>query len=93
MNNSISREIAAIPEENANADVLFSSDAGDFANQGISPKQIPDYVMNGVTNGKIIGTQGRSPGRPIYSFEYNGEIRKVAVTIADNGFIVGANPR
>ena len=44
-------------------------------------------------NKKIVGYQGRGTGRPIYEFTYNGEIHKVAITVGNNGFIVGANPK
>jgi len=83
-------KVVWLEEGNSNAGYqhILEEHAGDFANQGISPEQIPDYVMDAVTNGEVIGTQGRPPGRPIYSFEYNGEIREIAVTIGDNGFIV-----
>ena len=29
----------------------------------------------------------------IYEFTYNGELHKVAVTVGNNGFVVGANPK
>ena len=61
--------------------------------KGITQEQIPDYVMNALENGKIVGYQGRGTGRPIYEFTYNGEIHKVAITVGNNGFIVGANPK
>ncbi len=67
--------------------------AGDFLNKGITQEQIPDYIMNALENGKIIGYQGRGTGRPIYEFIYNGENHKVAITVGNNGFIVGANPK
>ncbi len=66
--------------------------ADDFMKKGISPSEIPDFVFNAVKNGKIVGYQGKGTGRPIYEFEYNGSTHKVAVTVGDNGFIVGANP-
>ena len=49
--------------------------------------------MNALENGKIVGYQGRGTGRHIYEFTYNGEIHKVAITVGNNGFIVGANPK
>ncbi len=48
--------------------------------------------MTAVTEGKIVGYQGRGTGRPIYEIEYNGKLQRVAVTVGDNGYIVGANP-
>lgn len=49
--------------------------------------------MNALENGKIVGYQGRGTRRPMYEFTYNGEIYKVAITVGNNGFIVGANPK
>ena len=70
---------------------IITEHADDFLNKGITQEQIPDYVMNALENGKIVGYQGT--GRPIYEFTYNGEIHKVAITVGNNGFIVGANPK
>lgn len=72
---------------------IITEPADDFLNKGITQEQIPDYVMNALENGKIVGYQGRGTGRPIYEFTYNGEIHKVAITVGDNGFVVGANPK
>ena len=72
---------------------IITEHADDFLNKGITQEQIPDYVMNALENGKIVGYQGRGTGRPIYAFTYNGEIHKVAITVGNNGFIVGANPK
>lgn len=38
--------------------------------------------------GNQVGMQG---ARPIYSVPYKGEVKNIAITIGDNGFIVGAN--
>ena len=72
---------------------IITEHADDFLNKGITQEQIPDYVMNALENGKIVGYQGRGTGRPIYEFTYNGEIHKVAITVGNNGCIVGANPK
>ena len=72
---------------------IITEHADDFLNKGIMQEQIPDYVMNALENGKIVGYQGRGTGRPIYEFTYNGEIHKVAITVGNNEFIVGANPK
>ena len=72
---------------------IITEHADDFLNKGITQEQIPDYVMNALENGKIVGYQGRGTGRHIYEFTYNGEIHKVAITVGNNGFIVGANPK
>ena len=67
---------------------IITEHADDFLNKGITQEQIPDYVMNALENGKIVGYQGRGTGRPIYEFTYNGEIHKVAITVGNNGFMV-----
>lgn len=76
---------------NAGLDHIMNH-ADDFAAQGISKNEISNYVMDALENGKIVGYQGRGTGRPIYEFTYNGEVRKVAITTGNNGFVVGANP-
>ena len=64
----------------------------EFAERGVSENKIPEYLLKAVSEGKIIGYQGRSKTRPIFEFEYDGETQHVAITIGSNGFIVGANP-
>lgn len=48
--------------------------------------------MAAVTEGEIIGYQGKDKGRAIYEFFYNGQMHRVAISVGSNGFIVGANP-
>lgn len=65
----------------------------DFEKRGISENEIPDAVMAAVTRGTLLGYQGtREPRRPIYEVIFNGKIQYIAVTVSDNGYIVGANP-
>jgi RHS repeat-associated protein len=64
----------------------------DFARRGISVDQIPDLVTNAASNGRIVGYQGAGTGRPIYEVVFDGSTHRVAVTVGNNGFIVGANP-
>jgi hypothetical protein len=66
--------------------------ADDFAKKGIQQDQILDLVMESLTNGKIVGYQGRGTGRPIYEVMFNGNKHHTAITVGGNGFIVGANP-
>ncbi len=67
----------------------------DFREQNISEEQIPDVIMTAILHGKIIGYQGKLSKTPriIYEFTFNEEIKYIAITISDNGYIVGANPR
>ena len=67
--------------------------ANDFEKQGVLQKDLPRYIMSAIESGKIVGYQGRGTGRPIYEFVYNGEVCRIAITVSDNGFIVGANPK
>lgn len=63
-----------------------------FAAQGIPPDRLPDAILTAIEKGEVVGAQGTSGTRPIYEYEFEGEVRRMAVTMADNGYIVGANP-
>lgn len=63
--------------------------ADDFKKgQGILVSKIPQTLFNTLRKNEIRGYQGKGNGRPIYS----GEKGAIAITVADNGYIVGANP-
>jgi hypothetical protein len=64
----------------------------DFARIGVSEAEIPSVVMRAVTEGKIIGYQGRDQGRGIYEILLHQQNQRIAVTVGNNGYIVGANP-
>jgi hypothetical protein len=49
--------------------------------------------VNALENGRAVEYQGRGTGRPIYEFTYNGKLHHVAITVGNNGFVVGANPK
>ncbi len=70
---------------------IVEGHGGEFAQRGISEAQIPEVLAEAITEGKFIRYQGRGTDRPIYEFEYNGKTLRLAITISDNGFIVGAN--
>ena len=61
-----------------------------FNGRGISDSEIPGYLLEAVSAGEVVGMQG---SRPIYEFTYNGTRQRVAITVSENGYIVGANPR
>lgn len=67
--------------------------ADEFAAKGIKSNEIPDFLMEALSKGKVVGTQGRGNGRPIYEVVFNGQKQRVAITVGNNGFIVGANPK
>ena len=66
--------------------------ADEFAQKGISQDQIPDAVFSALQQNNVVGYQGAGTGRPIYEYSFNGQTHNMAVTVGDNGFIVGANP-
>ena len=66
----------------------------EFNSKGISNDDIPDYVLEAIYQGQIVGTQGkRTPPRTIYEFTYNGIKQRIAIQVGSNGYIVGANPK
>ncbi|WYU53122.1 hypothetical protein MHH67_06575 [Bacillus sp. FSL K6-0047] len=67
--------------------------ADEFAVKGIKSNEIPDLLVEALTKGKVVGTQGRRNSRPIYEVVFNGQKQRVAITVGNNGFIVGANPK
>ena len=62
----------------------------DFLQRGITEEQIPDLIVTAISEGKIIGIQGKS--RIIYQVEMNGIIQYVSIEISPNGYLVSANP-
>ena len=46
-----------------------------------------DHLVARVCSSRMQGS------RPIYEFTYNGTRQRVAITVSNNGYIVGANPR
>lgn len=75
---------------NANSGLthIIAEHGEQFAAAGISQKEIPKFIMQAVLNGKEVGMQGT---RPIYEVVFNGVEQKVAVSVGNNGYVVGAN--
>jgi len=85
-------------EENADGQVVFletgnsraglthiiEQHGGQFAQMGIPEEQVPDFVVTAATEGKVVRVQGT---RPIFEVEFEGQTRKVAVTVGSNGFV------
>ncbi len=86
--------IAFLETGNARAGLqhIVERHAGDFARVGIPESRIPAFVMDALSRGRVVGHQGRGTGRPIFELLFDGQTRRVAVTMGDNGFVVGANP-
>ena len=66
-----------------------------FLQKGITAESIPNFLKTAIENGRIVGNQGKFHSQPrvIYEVNYNGEMINVTITISDNGYIVGANPK
>jgi hypothetical protein len=65
----------------------------DFYCQGIVSNEIPELLITAILQDKIIGYQGTGEkAREIYEVIFKNEIYHIAITIAKNGYIVGANP-
>ena len=62
--------------------------ANEFVQKGIPKDNIPEFLIQAVTRGKVVGYQNT---RPIYELVYRGRTQRVAITVGNNGFIVGAN--
>ena len=72
---------------------ILDAHQNDFNAKGIATEDIADLVLTAVSKGRIVGYQGKGEGRPIYEVDYKGEIYQIAITVGDNGYIVGANPK
>jgi uncharacterized protein YukE len=81
--------------ESGNADAGLQhvmEHANQFADIGVPREKVGQFAFDAATTGKIIGYQGKGTTRPIYELIFEGRPYKVGVTVASNGFIVGANP-
>lgn len=72
---------------------IINEHGHEFNGKGISNEDIPDYVLEAVYQGNIVGTQGKRNPRTVYEFVYNGVKQRIAVQVGSNGYIVGANPK
>jgi len=63
----------------------------EFNIRGIANNDIPNYVLEAVHQGHIVGSQGKRNPRTIYEFKYYGKTQRIAVQVANNGYIVSAN--
>jgi hypothetical protein len=66
-----------------------------FVQHGVAAADVPELVQRAVTEGRYTGySQGkRIPGRPIFEIEFGGQTHYVAVSVGNNGYIVGAGMR
>ena len=90
-----SGKIVWLEEGNSSAGLqhIIDQHGKEFNGKGISNDDIPNYVLEAVYQGNVVGTQGKRNPRTVYEFVYNGETQRIAVQVSNNGFIVGANPK
>lgn len=62
----------------------------DFDGSGIAKKDVVDVVFTALLTGRPVGTSSRD--RVVYEISYRGHTRRIAISLSDNGYIVGANP-
>ena len=72
---------------------IINEHGHEFNGKGISNEDIPDYVLEAVYQGHIVGTQGKRNPRTIFEFTYNDKRQRIAVQVGSNGYIVGTNTR
>jgi hypothetical protein len=65
--------------------------ADEFTRMGVAQAEVPSLIMRTLREGRIVGYQGVGTGRPIYQVMVNGVQQRIAITVGNNGFIVGAN--
>ena len=88
-------KIVWLEEGNARSGLqhIIEQHGHEFNDKGISNDDIPNYVLEAVYQGNVVGAQGKRNPRAIYEFVYNGQTQRIAVQVASNGFIVSANPK
>lgn len=72
---------------------IIQEHGAEFAKMGISENQIPNVILKTVSEGKVVGYQKTGTGRQIYEVNINGQMQRIAITVSNNGYVVGANPR
>jgi hypothetical protein len=67
--------------------------ADDFKDIGILPEQLPELVQAATSVGYFFEFQSRRhlTPRPIYGLYFYNQAVAVAVTVAENGYVVGLN--
>ena len=84
--------LAWLEKGNVNAGLIHIvfRHAGEFATAGVRIEDIPALVKTALTDGTRVGTQGT--GRPIYEVVFQGKTQRLAISVGDNGYVIGANP-
>lgn len=70
--------------------IMNSERVSHFTRAGIAEADIVDVVFQAATKGEPIGVTGKD--RIVFAVTYRGQEQRIAITVSDNGFIIGANP-
>lgn len=66
---------------------IIEKHASELKKNGISINRMPELIKKAVEEAKIVGISGVD--RPVYETTFNKQIVHLAITIGDNGYIVG----
>ena len=69
---------------------IIQEHGSEFAEIGVSETDIPRVIVSALERGEVVGAQG---DRPVYRTTINGHSYGIAITVNNNGYIVGANSR
>ncbi|MEA4824345.1 MAG: hypothetical protein VB111_09570 [Clostridiaceae bacterium] len=69
---------------------ILERHASQFTDINIATSDIPSVIMQALQVGDYVNMQGT---REIYRIFYKGKERYIAISVSNNGYIVGANPR
>jgi hypothetical protein len=72
-------KIVFLEEGNTEAELqhILENHYDQFTDLGIEPDQIPDAIIAAITQGKIVGYQGRNKTRVIYEVTFNDRIHYI----------------
>jgi hypothetical protein len=59
--------------------------AGEFGADGVPIEEIPKLLKTALEDAKIVGYQGSGTGRPIFETVYNNKVRRVAISVSQDG--------
>lgn len=68
---------------------VIEEHATHFLDKGISQSDLAEFLLRTAKENKIVGKDGT---RFVYESMHNGVKQTTAITISNNGYIVGANP-
>ncbi len=68
---------------------IIEKHAPELKKNGISIKRIPELIKKAVEEAKIVGISGVN--RPVYETTFDKRVVHLAITISDNGYLVGVH--